>query len=94
MNMTTPIAATAAKLENLLKLRSIPFGMKLFENSADMEAIPKKVQEAVIQPSVGRGKPPLLIERFQQRPQAVIPIEVGPGVAPPIVLAGQTAVRR
>ncbi|MEQ1612247.1 MAG: DUF169 domain-containing protein [Hyphomicrobiaceae bacterium] len=39
--MTTPIADIAAKLENLLKLRSIPFGMKLFENSADMEAIPK-----------------------------------------------------
>jgi uncharacterized protein (DUF169 family) len=28
-------------LEQLLKLRSIPFAMKLFENSADMEAIPK-----------------------------------------------------
>jgi uncharacterized protein (DUF169 family) len=31
----------AAKLDNLLKLCSIPFGMKLFERSADMEAIPK-----------------------------------------------------
>ena len=30
----------AAKLEHLLKLRSIPFGMKLFERRADMEAIP------------------------------------------------------
>jgi uncharacterized protein (DUF169 family) len=30
-----------AKLEALLRLRSIPFGMKLFERVADMEAIPK-----------------------------------------------------
>ena len=30
-----------AKLENLLRLRSIPFGMKLFETAAAMEAIPK-----------------------------------------------------
>ena len=30
-----------AKLESLLRLRSIPFGMKLFESAADMEAIPK-----------------------------------------------------
>jgi uncharacterized protein (DUF169 family) len=28
-------------LERLLKLRSIPFGMKLFEDRADMEAIPR-----------------------------------------------------
>lgn len=28
-------------LESLLKLRSIPFGMKMFENAADMEAIPR-----------------------------------------------------
>lgn len=33
--------AIAATLEGLLKLRSIPFGMKLFERRADMEAIPK-----------------------------------------------------
>ena len=33
--------AIAADLERLLKLRSIPFGMKLFEAKADMEAIPK-----------------------------------------------------
>ena len=31
----------AGDLERLLKLRSIPFGMKLFENAADMEAIPR-----------------------------------------------------
>ena len=31
----------ATILESLLKLRSIPFGMKLFERRADMEAIPK-----------------------------------------------------
>lgn len=30
-----------AKLEGLLRLRSIPFGMKLFESVAEMEAIPK-----------------------------------------------------
>ncbi len=31
----------ALDLENLLKLRSIPFAMKMFKNAADMEAIPK-----------------------------------------------------
>src|SRR5678816_247182 len=30
-----------AKLESLLRLRTIPFGMKLFETVAQMEAIPK-----------------------------------------------------
>jgi uncharacterized protein (DUF169 family) len=30
-----------ADLEQLLKLRSIPFGMQMFENRADMEAIPR-----------------------------------------------------
>jgi len=30
-----------AKLESLLRLRSIPFGMKLYESVAEMEAIPK-----------------------------------------------------
>ena len=30
-----------AKLEGLLRLRSIPFGMKLYESAAEMEAIPK-----------------------------------------------------
>ena len=33
--------ALVAKLEQMLRLRSIPFGMKLFESTADMEAIPK-----------------------------------------------------
>ena len=33
--------AIVADLEPLLKLRSIPFGMQLFENRADMEAIPR-----------------------------------------------------
>ena len=33
--------ALVAKLEGLLRLRSIPFGMKLFESVAQMEAIPK-----------------------------------------------------
>ncbi|MGI9524806.1 MAG: DUF169 domain-containing protein [Hyphomicrobiaceae bacterium] len=31
----------ADELQNILKLRSIPFGMKLYENMADMEAIPR-----------------------------------------------------
>ena len=39
--MSQTIADLATKLEGLLKLRSIPFGMKLFEHRADMEAIPK-----------------------------------------------------
>ena len=39
--MSQAIGASAAQLESLLKLRSIPFGMKLFERSADMEAIPR-----------------------------------------------------
>ena len=39
--MPQSIGELAAKLENLLKLRSIPFGMKLFERRGDMEAIPK-----------------------------------------------------
>ncbi len=30
-----------ADLERLLKLRAIPFGMKLFEDREEMEAIPK-----------------------------------------------------
>jgi uncharacterized protein (DUF169 family) len=37
--MTEDWAAVAAELQNLLKLRSIPFAMKLFERRADMEAI-------------------------------------------------------
>ena len=39
--MAQGIAEIATKLEGLLKLRSIPFGMKMFERRADMEAIPK-----------------------------------------------------
>ncbi|WP_337186432.1 DUF169 domain-containing protein [Phenylobacterium sp.] len=34
-------AATTADLERLLRLRSIPFGMKLFRDRAEMEAIPR-----------------------------------------------------
>jgi uncharacterized protein (DUF169 family) len=37
----TDLPAVAAELEQLLKLRSIPFGMKLFERREDMEAIPR-----------------------------------------------------
>ena len=39
--MPDAISNLAAKLESLLKLRSIPFGMKLFDHRADMEAIPR-----------------------------------------------------
>ncbi len=39
--MTSDLPALAAELEQLLKLRSIPFGMKLFEHREDMEAIPR-----------------------------------------------------
>lgn len=31
----------ASDLERLLRLRAIPFGMKLFERAENMEAIPK-----------------------------------------------------
>jgi uncharacterized protein (DUF169 family) len=37
--MTQDLSTTVAELQNLLKLRSIPFAMKLFERRADMEAI-------------------------------------------------------
>jgi len=39
--MTFDWPSLAADLEQLLKLRSVPFGMKLFESRADMEAIPR-----------------------------------------------------
>src|SRR5215467_3613779 len=39
--MTLDHAATAAELERLLRLRSIPFAMQLFETRAEMEAIPR-----------------------------------------------------
>ena len=39
--MTSDLPAVAAELEQLLKLRSIPIGMKLFEHRQDMEAIPR-----------------------------------------------------
>lgn len=39
--MVENLPAVAAELEQLLKLRSIPFGMKLYERAADMEAIPR-----------------------------------------------------
>jgi len=35
------IVELASDLEDLLKLRSIPFGMKLFDHAEDMEAIPR-----------------------------------------------------
>ena len=39
--MTQDWTKLAADLERLLKLRVIPFGMKLFENRGEMEAIPR-----------------------------------------------------
>ncbi len=39
--MTSDLPAVAAELEQLLKLRTIPFGMKLFEHRQEMEAIPR-----------------------------------------------------
>jgi uncharacterized protein (DUF169 family) len=39
--MTLDLKKTAADLERLLKLRTPPFGMKLFEKASDMEAIPR-----------------------------------------------------
>ena len=39
--MTLDWTKLGADLERLLKLRAIPFGMKLFENRDDMEAIPR-----------------------------------------------------
>ena len=39
--MTYDWPAITAELEQLLKLRSIPFGMKLYENRAEMEAVPR-----------------------------------------------------
>ena len=39
--MKTDWPSVVADLEQLLKLRTIPFGMKLFEDRAEMEAIPR-----------------------------------------------------
>ena len=39
--MPDAIADTAAKLASLLRLRSLPFAMKLFADRAQMEAIPR-----------------------------------------------------
>jgi uncharacterized protein (DUF169 family) len=39
--MTTDLAAVSAELERLLRLRSIPFAMQLFETKGEMEAIPR-----------------------------------------------------
>jgi len=39
--MTSDWTRRVADLERLLKLRSVPFGMKLFEDKVEMEAIPR-----------------------------------------------------
>ena len=41
MSETLDLPKIAGELDRLLKLRSIPFGMKLFKDAAQMEAIPK-----------------------------------------------------
>ncbi len=41
MTMTEDWAKLAAELEQRLRLRAIPFGMKLFKTRAEMEAIPR-----------------------------------------------------
>ena len=51
-----------AKLESLLRLRTIPFGMKLYETVAEMEAIPKirrpKGSKHTLDQIVGAGRAP------------------------------------
>src|ERR1051325_91654 len=39
--MSMDLAAISSELEHLLRLRSIPFAMQLFERREDMEAIPR-----------------------------------------------------
>ena len=39
--MTADLIETVQDLEHLLRLRSLPFGMQMFERRADMEAIPR-----------------------------------------------------
>ena len=39
--MTQDYAKLVADLDRLLRLRSIPFGMKMFTDAAEMEAIPR-----------------------------------------------------
>jgi hypothetical protein len=51
--MTQDWAKLAADLERLLKLRAIPFGMKLFEDRSEMEAIPRIRRPRSVHP--GRG---------------------------------------
>ena len=50
-----PMKEMVAKLEGLLRLRTIPFGMKLFESVAQMEAIPKirRPKESARRPCAG-----------------------------------------
>src|SRR5215813_13842477 len=46
--MTQDRAKVAADLERLLKLRTIPFGMKLFERREEMESIPRIRRPAAV----------------------------------------------
>jgi len=49
--MTQDWIKLAADLERLLKLRAIPFGMKLFERRDEMEAIPRIRRPKVVHTS-------------------------------------------
>ena len=54
--MTQDWSKLAGDLERLLKLRSLPFGMKLFEYKAEMEAIPAILpRPGCPHPGSGRG---------------------------------------
>ena len=67
--MTQDWAKLAADLERLLKLRAIPFGMKLFERREEMEAIPRiRRPKSVhtLDQVVGAGRPPRLDRRHHR----------------------------
>ena len=77
--MPHTIGDLAAKLESLLKLRTIPFGMKLFERRADMEAIPEFADP----------KPSTLWTRWLPRQRG----SAGPSELPQRIWSGPNAAR-
>jgi len=58
--MNTDWTKLVADLERLLKLRSIPFGMKLFERREEMEAIPRIRRRKRCTPSIRSSRKPLV----------------------------------
>ena len=68
-DMTTDWTKLVADLERLLKLRSIPFGMKLFEHREEMEAIPDPPAESRAHARSDRrpGRAPRLDRGHDQR---------------------------